>query len=144
MNLARRDDGAVPPVSYNRQLVVAMPKFSGINLDLKDYVFARDLDDRVYDADGFTMRSAVLTEDPYSGAQVGFRCSEVKSDWVAHIDHVVAVADAWNRWALKGPKWRRFCNDSRPRRPTIPSIHRRCPTPLPRTLSNCSITSRQL
>jgi hypothetical protein len=112
--LKRHKDGWTPTKPYQRQLVVSMPTFQPIGLDLKDYIFARDLDQRVYEADSFTLRSGVLTEDPYTGEQVRFRQTDDKSEWYVHIDHVVAVADAWvsggYRWPLDGPKWVKFCN----------------------------------
>jgi hypothetical protein len=91
-----------------------MPTFQPIGLDLKDYILARDLDERVYDPDSFTLRSGVLTEDPYTGQPVRFRQSDDKTEWYVHVDHVVAVADAWvsggYRWPLDGPKWVKFCD----------------------------------
>jgi hypothetical protein len=108
-------DGWRPSVPYQRQLVVSMPKFAQVGLDMKDYVLARDLVEKVYDADGFTLRHARLRECPYSGVEVEFVQVEDKKDYRVHIDHVVAVADAWNaggyRWSPKGRNWQRFCND---------------------------------
>ncbi|MDR2373184.1 MAG: HNH endonuclease family protein [Bifidobacteriaceae bacterium] len=112
--LRRRVDGWSPAEKYTRQLVVKMPTFKPIGLDLKDYIFARDLDERVYDADSFTPLSGVLAEDPYTGERVGFRQSEDRSQWFVHIDHVVPVADAWVSggclWPLDDPRWVQFCN----------------------------------
>ncbi|MDR1189548.1 MAG: HNH endonuclease family protein [Bifidobacteriaceae bacterium] len=112
--LKRHKDGWHPTKKYERQLVVKMPTFQPIGLDLKDYILARDLDERVYDPDSFTLLSGVLSEDPYTGEPVAFRQSEDKSKWYVHIDHVVAVADAWvsggYRWPLDGPRWVKFCN----------------------------------
>ncbi|MDR2254044.1 MAG: HNH endonuclease family protein [Bifidobacteriaceae bacterium] len=48
------------------------------------------------------------------GKAVRFRQSEDEIEWYVHIDHVVAVADAWVsggcRWPFDGPKWVEFCN----------------------------------
>ncbi|MDR1189390.1 MAG: hypothetical protein LBK95_18390 [Bifidobacteriaceae bacterium] len=113
--LKRRADGWEPAARYARQLAVTMPTFAQVGLTMKDYILARDLVDREYGPDGFTLRSGLLRECPYSGVEVRFAPAGPEDRSAIHIDHIVSVSDAWDsgghRWSPKGRNWQRFCND---------------------------------
>jgi hypothetical protein len=113
--LVVRPDGWEPATRYSRQLAVTMPSFPQIGLTMKDHILTRDLTDRRYAlTDGFTVKSGLLRECPYSGAEVRYEAPEGDQRSAVHIDHIVSVSDAWDsgghRWSPKGRNWQRFCN----------------------------------
>lgn len=79
--------------------------------DVRNYILQRDLHDIVLDAKGCKVQSGVL-DDPYTGKTYQFVRGTSTSDDV-QIDHVVALADAWQKGAqlLDEDQRLRFAND---------------------------------
>jgi hypothetical protein len=65
--------------------------------DIRNYILRRDLSDVVTAAGDCTVLSGVL-HDPYTGRDVQFNREE-GTDVLVHIDHVVALLDAWQKGA---------------------------------------------
>jgi hypothetical protein len=86
----------------------------GIGLSMKDVVLAGWIRDADYEADGFTVRSGLLSEDPYTGAPVVFRHGDDPVRRTVDLDHVVSLRDAWEsggwRWSPRGTNWQRLYN----------------------------------
>jgi hypothetical protein len=78
--------------------------------DTRNDVLARDLADVVLDTDGCRVLSGTL-DDPYTGALISFQRGPGSN--LVQIDHVVALADAWQTGAARWPASRRlaFAND---------------------------------
>ncbi|MDR3202594.1 MAG: HNH endonuclease family protein [Bifidobacteriaceae bacterium] len=108
-----RRHGPLPP--FDRAAIKArwdtMPT---IGIDTKDAVLAGWLDHAEYEANGFTVRSGVLTQDPYTGARVEYLNGQDPERRTIDVDHVVSLRDAWEsgarRWSPKGSNWMRFYN----------------------------------
>jgi hypothetical protein len=123
-----RSDRFVPPGEYARgDLAAKWSGLAGSGLDMKDYVFARDLSDIAWDADGFTVRSGRL-DDPYTGEPIQFTQAVDSSDWLIEIDHAVSLKDAWlsgaHRWSPRGRNWTRFYNFGANLVPTARPVNR--------------------
>jgi hypothetical protein len=108
-------------------LSVSWAKFAGVGLDMKDYIFARHLSDVIYDPDGFTVRSGVLTSDPYTGLPVKFRQEDDPAKWQIEIDHIVSLKDAWDSgghaWSPAGRNWQQIANDPGNLLPTARAVN---------------------
>lgn len=66
--------------------------------DMRNRVLQRDLNDVALDEDACTVLSGVLTEDPFTGKKIAFKRGSDTSDDI-HIEHIVAVSDAWAKGA---------------------------------------------
>jgi hypothetical protein len=100
--------GRAPMTGYAReQFGDGWADLDGDGCTTRDDVLRRDLTDVVLD--GCTVVSGVLL-DPYGGTTVEFRRSDASA---VQIDHVVALADAWQKGAQQWTAARRteFAND---------------------------------
>jgi hypothetical protein len=80
--------------------------------DMRNRILQRDLDDVSLDSDNCTVLSGVLADDPFTGARIEFTRGKDSSNAV-HIEHLVAVSDAWQKGAQELPEEKRweFYND---------------------------------
>lgn len=80
--------------------------------DMRNRILQRDLVEVALDDDGCTVLEGVLEEDPFTGERIVFKYGQGTSDDI-HIDHLVAVSDAWAKGAQELPYERRheFYND---------------------------------
>jgi hypothetical protein len=115
-----RADSWQPPVAYDRAaLPLSWARAGRSGMDVKDVLLARQMepDGRVYDADGFTLRHAVLAEDPYTGRRIVFDQVEDRAAFKIELDHAVSLSDAHTsggyRWEPGGRNWPRLANDPR-------------------------------
>lgn len=66
--------------------------------DMRNRILQRDLAEVEVDDDGCTVDSGVLEEGPFTGEEIEFeRGPETSGD--IHIEHIVAVSDAWQKGA---------------------------------------------
>lgn len=103
--------GRAPMTGYEReQFGEAWADVDGNGCDTRNDVLARDLTDTVLDEDGCTVLSGTL-DDPYSEAVIAF--ARGPDSAAVQIDHVVALADAWQKGAAQWDDERRlaFAND---------------------------------
>jgi hypothetical protein len=112
-----RADRWKPPSKYDRKaLPLAWRKLDARGLDTKDYVLARELTDKVYDSDGFTLRYGLPPEDCYTGEPIEFRQAEDKANWRIELDHIVSLSDAFtsggHRWKPNGWNWGWIATDT--------------------------------
>ena len=85
----------------------------GNGCDTRNDVLARDLDNvTIRRGTGGCVVSSGTLDDPYTGSVIHFRRGPHTSPLV-QIDHVVALADAWDSgaWAWDAPRRQRFAND---------------------------------
>jgi hypothetical protein len=104
--------GRAPKTGYDReQFGSAWADVDGNGCDTRNDVLARDLTEVIRDADGCTVRSGLLA-DPYSRVWIRFVRGQGTSEAV-QVDHVVALADAWQKGAqqLSPAERERFAND---------------------------------
>lgn len=104
--------GRAPMTGYRRaQFGPAWPDVDGNGCDTRNDVLARDLVDVTYRSGGCKVATGVL-HDPYTGETIRFRRGATTSVLV-QIDHVVALADAWEKGAQRWTPERRiaFAND---------------------------------
>lgn len=80
--------------------------------DMRNRVLQRDLSDVELDEDDCTVLSGALTEDPFTSKKIPFQKGSDTSDDI-HIEHVVAVSDAWAKGAqdLTPEEREEFYND---------------------------------
>lgn len=80
--------------------------------DMRNRILQRDLVDVVLDEDRCTVLSGVLERDPFTGKRIDFTRGLGTSNAV-HIEHLVAVADAWEKGAqnFSNEKRHDFYND---------------------------------
>jgi len=103
--------GRAPMTGYDREAF----GFRAVDVDrngcdARNDVLRRDLEDVKRRSDGCVVTSGVL-HDPYSGETITFRRGKNAS--AVQIDHVVAVADAWQKGAQRWDRTTRetFAND---------------------------------
>ncbi len=90
--------GRAPKTGYSRaQFGPAWADVDHNHCDTRDDILARDLTGIVRRADGCTVQSGTL-HDPYTGKTIAFTRGPTTSTAV-EIDHVVALADAWQKGA---------------------------------------------
>jgi hypothetical protein len=80
--------------------------------DMRNRILQRDLAQVALDDDDCIVLSGVLEEDPFTGKRIEFkRGKETSND--LHIEHLVAVSDAWRKGAQELPEEKRweFYND---------------------------------
>ncbi|MDZ7744447.1 MAG: HNH endonuclease family protein [Candidatus Saccharibacteria bacterium] len=80
--------------------------------DMRNRILQRDLQEVVLDDDNCTVLSGVLPDDPFTAQTIPFqRGRETSGD--IHIEHIVAVSDAWQKGAQQLDYKRRqeFYND---------------------------------
>ncbi len=66
--------------------------------DMRNRILQRDLTEVVLADDNCTVLSGILREDPFSGKRIDFeRGPDTSGD--IHIEHIVAVSDAWQKGA---------------------------------------------
>ena len=112
-----RSDGWRPKTSYDRKaLPIGWARIARLGMDVKDVSLARAMEpaSRVFDCDGFTLKSGEET-DPYTGGRLVFRqVTDVKKRRI-DLDHVVPLSDAFisggHRWQPDGYKWGNLYND---------------------------------
>lgn len=89
--------------------------YGGNGCDTRNDILARDLKQITYRADdhGCTVASGVL-DDPYTGTTIEFIRGK-ETSLAVHIDHVVALSDAWQKGAqqLTPERRRDLANDPR-------------------------------
>lgn len=80
--------------------------------DMRNRVLQRDLVDTVLAEDNCTVLSGTLTRGPYSQEEIRFERG-IGSSNAIHIEHIVAVSDAWQKGAqkLSTEKRQQFYND---------------------------------
>lgn len=80
--------------------------------DMRNRILQRDLVKVLIDDDGCTVVEGVLEEDPFTGKRIVFERGQGTSGDI-HIDHLVAVSDAWAKGAqnLTHEERREFYND---------------------------------
>ena len=80
--------------------------------DMRNRILQRDLVDIVLDDDRCTVLSGTLKKDMFSGQRIEFERGPETSDAI-HIEHIVAVSDAWQKGAqdLDYDERNRFYND---------------------------------
>lgn len=104
--------GRAPLTDYTREAFgPAWPDANGNGCDTRNDILRRDLTDKV--VEDCVVLSGVL-DDPYSGVSVDFTRGPITSLDV-QIDHVVALANAWQTGAAYWPLDKRlqFANDRR-------------------------------
>jgi hypothetical protein len=104
--------GRAPMTGYRRsQFGPSWPDVDGNGCDTRNDVLARDLVDITYRPGGCKVATGVL-HDPYTGATIHF-VRGVTTSVLVQIDHVVALADAWQKGAQRWSPERRkeFAND---------------------------------
>ncbi|MEX0748733.1 MAG: HNH endonuclease family protein [Candidatus Saccharimonadales bacterium] len=79
--------------------------------DMRNRILQRDLRNIILDADNCQVLAGTLNPDPYTETEVGFIYGN-QTDTV-HIDHIVAVSDAWRKGAqdLSAAERHTFYND---------------------------------
>ena len=92
--------GRAPQTGYDRDLFA----YRAVDLDrngcdTRNDILRRDLVDQTVGRDGCVVDSGTLA-DPYSGTTIAFRRGQSTSGDV-QIDHVVALADAWQKGAQR-------------------------------------------
>lgn len=80
--------------------------------DTRNRILQRDLHDVKADSDGCIVLAGTLKSDPYTDKTVIFKRGKSTSQAV-QIDHIVALADSWQKGAqeLDAEKRRQFAND---------------------------------
>lgn len=80
--------------------------------DMRNRILQRDLVNTEVDEDNCTVLSGTLEIDPYTGTRIDF-IRGVGTSSAIHIEHVVAVSDAWGKGAQSLPheERREFYND---------------------------------
>lgn len=80
--------------------------------DMRNRILQRDLADIELDEDNCTVLSGTLEVDPFTGKQIDF-IRGVGTSGAIHIEHLVAVSDAWGKGAQNLPyeERREFYND---------------------------------
>ena len=104
--------GRAPMTGYRRaRFGPSWPDVDGNGCDTRDDVLARDLVEVTYRPGGCKVATGVL-HDPYTGETIRFRRG-VTTSVLVQIDHVVALADAWEKGAQSWSPERRtsFAND---------------------------------
>lgn len=105
--------GRAPLTGYDRTLFgAAWVDVDGNGCDTRNDVLARDLTEVVLDtAEGGCTVLAGELADPYSGQRLTFARGEDSS--AVQIDHVVALADAWQKgaWRWTDAARQQFAND---------------------------------
>lgn len=66
--------------------------------DMRNRILQRDLLELTVDDDGCVVESGVLESDPFTGEKISFQRGRGTSGEV-HIEHLVAVSDAWRKGA---------------------------------------------
>ncbi len=103
--------GRAPLTGYDRdRFGEAWADLDGNGCDTRNDVLARDLSDVRLDDDGCTVLAGTL-DDPYSTGVLAFARGPESAR--VQIDHVVALADAWQKGAARWDDARRlaFAND---------------------------------
>ncbi|ASR54102.1 deoxyribonuclease [Cellulomonas sp. PSBB021] len=104
--------GRAPLTGYDRDLFGYRAVDADRNgCDTRNDILRRDLVDAVVRADGCVVLSGTLV-DPYSGRTIAFERGAATSGAV-QVDHVVALADAWQKGAQRwdGATREAFAND---------------------------------
>lgn len=104
--------GRAPKTGYERALFgLAWTDVDGNGCNTRDDILLRDLTDARVGDDGCTVQTGLLA-GPYSGRWIPFVRGEDSSALV-HIDHVVALSDAWQKGEqqLSADERERFAND---------------------------------
>jgi hypothetical protein len=80
--------------------------------DMRNRILQRDLKNVVLDTNNCTVLSGVLEDDPFTGNRIEFSRG-AKTSGSVHIEHLVAVSDAWQKGAQALPEEKRweFYND---------------------------------
>lgn len=80
--------------------------------DMRNRILLRDLDEIVRGEDGCTVERGILRNDPYTATNIPFQRGRDTSGDI-HIEHIVALSDAWQKGAQFLPPERRieFAND---------------------------------
>lgn len=66
--------------------------------DMRNRILQRDLDNVMLDNDNCTVLSGVLVHDPYTATSIPFQRGRNTSGAI-HIEHIVALSDAWQKGA---------------------------------------------
>lgn len=66
--------------------------------DMRNRILQRDLADVVLDEDGCTVLTGILEKDQFSGKRIPFKRGTETSQAI-HIEHIVALSDAWQKGA---------------------------------------------
>ncbi|MDZ7785880.1 MAG: HNH endonuclease family protein [Candidatus Saccharibacteria bacterium] len=84
----------------------------GGGCDTRNRILRRDLQEVAVDDDNCTVLSGVLTHDPFTAREIPFKRGRATSGDI-HIEHLVAVSDAWQKGAqeLTARQRRDFYND---------------------------------
>ncbi|MFS1300227.1 HNH endonuclease family protein [Streptosporangium longisporum] len=106
--------GRAPMTGYDRdKFGPAWSDVDGNGCDTRNDILIRDLKEEVFKKgeDGCVVQSGVL-EDPYSGKTIKFERG-TRSSMAVQIDHVIALADAWQKGAqqLSASKRKELAND---------------------------------
>lgn len=83
-----------------------------LGCDMRNRILQRDLTEVVIDEDGCRVEAGVLEVGPFTGEHIPFRHGDETSQRI-HIEHIVAVSDAWHKGGQEFDKAKRsqFFND---------------------------------